>query len=140
MTDRRLRIERTIDTLTHPPDVPNYTGRVTAVKRLISIIAGAVVVALAAPAFAQQTEPQPLTRADCDKAGMKWDDAALVCAGRTGDRMEKKVSGEKGAANKKHGQSKSKHGYGKKAHAQAMQHKVKRLRPRTTPHCCKLYG
>ena len=30
------------------------------------------------PAFAA---PQPLTRADCQKAGMHWDDNANVCGG-----------------------------------------------------------
>src|SRR5262249_36298816 len=36
-----------------------------------------IVAACAGTAFAQQ----PLTRADCDKAGMKWHDSANVCGG-----------------------------------------------------------
>ncbi len=34
---------------------------------------------LVSPTFAADTLIQPLTRADCDKAGMSWDDAANVC-------------------------------------------------------------
>ena len=34
------------------------------------------------PAFAVETTPQPLTRADCEKAGMHWNDNANVCAGK----------------------------------------------------------
>ena len=33
------------------------------------------------PAFAVETTPQPLTRADCEKAGMHWNDNANVCGG-----------------------------------------------------------
>jgi hypothetical protein len=66
----------------------------------------------------KQTEPQPLTRADCDKAGMKWDEAANVCAGRAGDRTEKKVSGEKVAApTRSTAEAKANMAKGKKAHA-----------------------
>ena len=32
-------------------------------------------------AFAADIDSQPLTRAFCDKAGMRWNDAANVCAG-----------------------------------------------------------
>ena len=32
-------------------------------------------------AFAADIDSQPLTRADCDKAGMRWNDSANVCAG-----------------------------------------------------------
>ena len=31
------------------------------------------------PAFAADSSPQPLTRADCDKSGMAWNDNANVC-------------------------------------------------------------
>jgi len=34
------------------------------------------------PAFAVETTPQPLTRADCEKAGMQWSDNANVCGGK----------------------------------------------------------
>ena len=34
------------------------------------------------PAFAVETTPQPLTRADCEKAGMHWNDNANVCGGQ----------------------------------------------------------
>jgi len=32
-------------------------------------------------AIAAEQPSQPLTRADCDKAGMTWDDRANVCGG-----------------------------------------------------------
>jgi hypothetical protein len=38
-----------------------------------------VTLAFAAPAFA--TEAQLLTRADCEQAGMAWDENANVCGG-----------------------------------------------------------
>ena len=37
--------------------------------------------AMIVPAFAETT-PQPLTRADCEKAGMHWNDNANVCGGQ----------------------------------------------------------
>jgi hypothetical protein len=36
------------------------------------------------PAFAVESTPQPLTRADCEKAGMQWNDNANVCGGKEG--------------------------------------------------------
>jgi lipoprotein-anchoring transpeptidase ErfK/SrfK len=36
-------------------------------------------VACSGYAFAADQSPQPLTRADCDKSGMKWNDRANVC-------------------------------------------------------------
>ena len=38
--------------------------------------------AIIVPAFAVETTPQPLTRADCEKAGMRWNDNANVCGGK----------------------------------------------------------
>ena len=38
--------------------------------------------AMIVPAFAVETTPQPLTRADCEKAGMHWNDDANVCGGQ----------------------------------------------------------
>ena len=35
-----------------------------------------------APAFSAENTPQPLTRADCEKAGMHWNDNANVCGGK----------------------------------------------------------
>jgi hypothetical protein len=52
----------------------------TPMKILISVISLALAVAFTAPAFAAGN--QPLTKTDCKKAGMKWDESALVCAGR----------------------------------------------------------
>jgi hypothetical protein len=39
----------------------------------------AIAVACSGYAFAADQSPQPLTRADCKKAGMKWNDRANVC-------------------------------------------------------------
>ncbi|MGD9501016.1 MAG: L,D-transpeptidase [Methyloceanibacter sp.] len=44
---------------------------------LIILLAGNL---LAAQVLAEDVVPQPLTRADCDKAGMAWNDNANVCA------------------------------------------------------------
>jgi hypothetical protein len=44
------------------------------------VIALALTFAVACSGYAF-AESQPLTRADCDKAGMKWDDSANVCGG-----------------------------------------------------------
>ncbi len=47
-------------------------------KSLVSmIIALGLAVAFTAPAFS--ADP-PATKADCEKAGMKWDDAAKKCS------------------------------------------------------------
>jgi hypothetical protein len=46
-------------------------------KPLVSIIALTLAVAFTAPAFAQD---RPMNKADCEKAGMKWDDAAKTCS------------------------------------------------------------
>jgi hypothetical protein len=45
----------------------------------VLIIVLALAVAFTAPAFAVEAGHQPLTKADCKKAGMKWDDKANVC-------------------------------------------------------------
>jgi ABC-type proline/glycine betaine transport system substrate-binding protein len=48
-------------------------------KRLVSfIVALGLAVAFTAPAFAAGGA-QPLTKADCKKAGMKWDSQTNVC-------------------------------------------------------------
>ena len=36
-------------------------------------------------AYADDVSPQPLTRADCDKAGMAWDENANVCIANSGE-------------------------------------------------------
>jgi hypothetical protein len=46
------------------------------VLALISLMTAAI-----GPAFAAENTPQPLTRSDCEKAGMKWNDNANVCGG-----------------------------------------------------------
>ena len=46
-------------------------------KSVVSmIVALGLAVAFTAPAFSADT---PTTKADCQKAGMKWDDAAKKC-------------------------------------------------------------
>jgi hypothetical protein len=48
-------------------------------RQLISmIIALGLAVAFTAPAFAMGPN-QPLTKSDCKKAGLKWNDQANVC-------------------------------------------------------------
>jgi hypothetical protein len=41
-----------------------------------------ILAATSLPALAAETTPQPLTRADCEKAGMQWNDNANVCGGK----------------------------------------------------------
>jgi len=49
-------------------------------KTLVSIlVALGLAVSFAAPAFAGPGA-QPLTKADCKKAGLKWNDQTNVCA------------------------------------------------------------
>src|SRR5262249_26817851 len=57
----------------------NYHQRLggSAMRLPAIALALTIVAACAGTAFAQQ----PLTRADCDKAGMKWHDSANVCGG-----------------------------------------------------------
>jgi hypothetical protein len=45
----------------------------------IAAFALTMAIACSGYAFAADQSPQPLTRADCDKAGMKWNDRANVC-------------------------------------------------------------
>ena len=49
-------------------------------KLLIAIGGLTVSLVFAAPAFAMDGA-QPLTRADCEKAGLAWDENANVCGG-----------------------------------------------------------
>jgi hypothetical protein len=41
-----------------------------------------ILTAISLPALAAETTPQPLTRADCEKAGMQWNDNANVCGAK----------------------------------------------------------
>jgi hypothetical protein len=65
------------------------------VKSLVSIIASAVVMAFTGAAFAAADAPQPLTRAACEQAGMKWKDRANVCGPRKHHDKEKKAEAKK---------------------------------------------
>jgi len=47
--------------------------------RFVALILLVIGGPLATQAFAEETGPQPLTRADCDKAGLTWNDNANVC-------------------------------------------------------------
>jgi hypothetical protein len=49
-------------------------------KELVSTLALVLVVAFTAPAFAGGGAP-PTTKADCEKAGMKWNDSSGKCEG-----------------------------------------------------------
>jgi hypothetical protein len=69
------------------------------------LIAFALMIAVACSGYAFAV-PQPLTRADCDKASMKWDEGANVCSG------SKNIA----AVVKKAGHGTKKYTYRKKAH------------------------
>ncbi len=64
-------------------------------KSLVAIIASAVVVAFTGAAFAAEDAPQPLTRAACEQAGMKWNDRANVCGIHKHHEKEKKAEAKK---------------------------------------------
>jgi lipoprotein-anchoring transpeptidase ErfK/SrfK len=49
-------------------------------KAIVSILVLASALVCASAVFAADTSIQPLTRADCDKAGMRWREGANVCA------------------------------------------------------------
>jgi len=65
------------------------------VKSLVSIVALAVVMAFTGAAFAAEPAPQPLTRAACEQAGMKWNDRANVCGGHKHHGKKKKAEAKK---------------------------------------------
>ena len=46
------------------------------------VVAAVLLTAAVVPACAAETTPQPLSRADCEKAGMHWSDNANVCGGK----------------------------------------------------------
>ena len=50
------------------------------------------------PQQAATARPQPLTRADCDLAGMSWNDSALVCEEKSGGSAQAAAPTEKPAA------------------------------------------
>jgi hypothetical protein len=70
-------------------------------KGSISIVG--LTLAFAAPVFAMEGAKgaQPLTRADCEKAGMAWDENANVCGG-----PENAAEGNKEKKKKKRGKHK----------------------------------
>lgn len=101
------------------------------VKALVSTIALACLVTFTAPALATEAAPQPLTRAGCDTAGMKWDEQANVCSGEMAADQEKGADQGKegdgenapdqgkdmdGQGNEMHGHGKGHHGRGKGHH------------------------
>lgn len=49
-------------------------------KAIVSIVALGGILAFASTVLAADTSIQPLTKVDCDQAGMRWDDRANVCA------------------------------------------------------------
>jgi hypothetical protein len=65
---------------------------------LMRVLALAVLLTAAVgPACAAEITPQPLTRADCEKAGMQWNDNANVCGGKqcaqqASDRLSHKAA------------------------------------------------
>jgi hypothetical protein len=53
------------------------------------------------PALAVDNVTQPLNRADCDKAGMHWDDSANVCASNQGGSTQAVAASTKSMAGSK---------------------------------------
>jgi hypothetical protein len=51
-------------------------------RALILIATFSATFAIIAPAVSVETKAQPLKRADCEKAGMQWNDKANVCGGK----------------------------------------------------------
>ncbi|MGB6388390.1 MAG: hypothetical protein WBF11_07600 [Methyloceanibacter sp.] len=58
--------------------------------------------------------PQPLTRAACDQAGMKWSDRANVCGVKKAHDKKKKAKKKKKHGKKKHGDGAKHDGQGAK--------------------------
>ena len=58
--------------------IPSSLGGI-AMRSPVIVVALAFAVACGGYAFAADEAPQPLTRADCDAAGMSWDDSGNVC-------------------------------------------------------------
>jgi hypothetical protein len=49
-------------------------------KKLVSLVlALGLAMAFTAPSFAGGSKAQPLTKEDCKKAGLKWNDLGNVC-------------------------------------------------------------
>jgi hypothetical protein len=72
-------------------------------QRRISAIGLTMPLVFAASALAAQ-EPQPLTRADCEQAGLAWDENANVCgeaAKAVKSKEQKKQKKRKGKKRKK---------------------------------------
>jgi hypothetical protein len=67
------------------------------VKVLTAIGGLTVTLVFAAPAFAMDGA-QPLTRADCEKAGLVWDENANVCGGsdKAAESKKKRKKKKKG--------------------------------------------
>jgi hypothetical protein len=63
--------------------IQNATLKEDIMKVLAPMLAMGFGVFLISPTAAEETANQPLSRADCAKAGMSWDDAANVCGGKT---------------------------------------------------------
>jgi hypothetical protein len=58
--------------------IPSSSGGI-AMRSPVLVLALTFVVACGGYAFAADEAPQPLTRADCDAAGMTWNDGTNVC-------------------------------------------------------------
>src|SRR5262245_47632256 len=55
-------------------------SRSGAMKAIVSVFALGSALMVASMSFAADAPSQPLTRSDCDKAGMRWSEEANVCA------------------------------------------------------------
>jgi lipoprotein-anchoring transpeptidase ErfK/SrfK len=69
----------------------------------VAAFALAISVACGGYAFAAEQLPQPLTRPDCEKAGMTWNDRANVCGSNAGVRAP--VQDSQGESQSRNGES-----------------------------------
>src|SRR5262245_9699112 len=60
--------------------IPSSLGGI-AMRSPVTVLALTFGVACGGYVFAADQAPQPLTRADCDAAGMQWNDDTNVCGG-----------------------------------------------------------
>ncbi|TFG88869.1 MAG: hypothetical protein E4H18_01355 [Hyphomicrobiales bacterium] len=80
----------------------------------LSFVIAMLFAAFGVPAFAADDAPQPLTRAACDQAGMKWSDRANVCGVKKAHDKKKKAKKKKKHGKKKHGDGAKHDGQGAK--------------------------
>jgi hypothetical protein len=76
------------------PQAHTFLKTIQFVKLISALMAASTLVA--SPLNAADVSSQPLTRADCDKADMTWDDRANVCAAKPKGSQAQAASGSEG--------------------------------------------